>query len=85
MQERWRVNVQRIEESRLRHLWTVGDLAREARVSRPTVSKLLSEKRRPNMQTLQLLARALGLDYPELIVFMPPSPTEEYREPLRAS
>ena len=77
---RWRVNVQRIEEARLSRLWTATDLARNAKLSRPTVRTILSEKRRPNMVTLQLLARALELPFQDLIVFAAPSTTESDSE-----
>lgn len=47
---------------------SVMDLARESGLSRPTIYNLLDAKHKPELDTLQAVARALKIPLSELIV-----------------
>jgi transcriptional regulator with XRE-family HTH domain len=47
---------------------SVQDVAEESGLSRPTIYDLLAEKRRPELETLQAVSRALSIPLAKLIV-----------------
>lgn len=65
----WQVNLARLEQARILHGWTRGQLAEAAQVDPDTLTDLFRSRRRPTLGTIQAVSRAMGLSLEEIIRF----------------
>jgi transcriptional regulator with XRE-family HTH domain len=70
----------RIRELRSAKGWSQEKLAEESGLSRDAVSRIERGDRGPRLETLELIARAVGLTLPKLVDFGEPPPRSRARD-----
>lgn len=66
---RWRLDLVRLDRSRVLRGWTRAELARQAHVDPGTLSDMVRGRRKPTFGTVQAVCTVLGLGLRDVIVF----------------
>lgn len=67
MRDTFSVNMEKVDELRLKKFWTNSELGRKAHLSQATIFSLKAKRRNVSMRTVKKLAAALDVSPAEII------------------